>query len=290
MQLLWRGLDLLNPDVTNDSELRGLRDYNDKMKGFTPPSHEFWLAHRPDVLKRKMLTVRMADSVESSKYPLRQYLANLHYYVVLGYREGIIYQIRQARETGATKGHILDTLAIAYIHGHARGMNEAAEAASEYMASWEDSPASPDCFPPGWTFDPTALHSGLDFSVESLSAEERSRIEAWYVRNVGEIPGYVKFLVLYRPDLLKAHRNRYENAIRMALPPQMMAYIMIHFSVIRGWRDGIREATLLGRSLGITKEEVVGAMCRAMTSYGGPDSLSIVMEATSDVLSSMIWS
>src|SRR5262249_33788106 len=126
--------------------------------------------------------------------------------------------------------------------------------------------------------------SGIDFSHPGLTSTELALVLAWYTRILGEVPGYVRFLARDRPHLLKAHRNRYENTIRNGLPKQMLPYLLLHYDVIRGFKEGIRENVLLARAFGVKKEYVVGVMCRAMTSYGGPAALSVAEDAVGDVL------
>jgi hypothetical protein len=278
----------LNADVTTAQDIQGLRDYNARTKGYTPASHELWLDHRPDVFKRKMLTIYTADLDTTRPYQAQNLLAVLHYYAVTGYGEGILYEMRQALGAGVTKGQVLDTLAVAYIHAHAHGMNVVAASAADFLASapWP-SDADPNAFPPEWSFDPDAFASGLDFSTPDLSDRERRLLDDWYMERVGEIPRYVTFLGMHRPALLKAHRNRFEHALQGGLPREMMAYLLLYFNVIRGFGDGIREAVLLARMLGMKKMYVVGAICRAMTSYGGPDAVSIAAAAAGDLVDSM---
>lgn len=290
MSIKYRGLDLLDADVTTEEDIRGLHEYNARTKGYTPESHELFLEHRPDVFKRHMLRVLMADTEDTRDYQARNLLSALHYYSIVGYGEGIIYEIRQARGVGATKGHVLDTLSIAYMHGHAHGMNVVAEVAREYLADWietDEEKESKKAFPPEWSFDPDAFSSGLDFSKPEFTSAERVLLEDWYMRTIGEIPKYVTFLADNRPNLLKAHRNRYENSIRNGLPKEMMPYLLLYFNVIRGFGDGIREQVLLARSFGMKKQYIVGAMCRAMTSYGGVDAISIAAGAAGDVIAEM---
>lgn len=286
MELKFRGLDLLHPEATTDEELREFHDWYDRSLGQQLIGYDFWMANRPDAAKRRLLTIRMADSDRSYEYPVRNVLAGLHYYTIIAYEEGIRYEIRHARSFGATKAHVMDTFAVAYIHAHVRGTASIVHAASKYLDEWQDDDESKSCFPPDWQFDRNAFDSGLDFSKPTLSADELSRLVSWYKRNVGEVPLYVNFLAEYRPSLLKAHRSRYENAIQEALPKQMLPYLMLYFNIIRGFRAGIREAVLLGKHFGMTRDDVVDAMCRASTSYGGPDSLSIAMDAVGDVLAS----
>jgi hypothetical protein len=286
--ITYRGLDILKADETTEEDIRGLREYNANTKGYTPESHEMWLDQRPDVFKRKILTILMADTEETRDRQARNLLSALHYYTIIGYQEGALYEIRQARIQGASKGQVLDTLAVAYTHAHAFGMNRTAEVARQYFADWtEDEPDGSEAFPEGWAFDPGAFKTGMDFSQPDLSPDERRMLEDWYLAHGGEIPKYVTFLADHRPSLLKAHRNRYENAAKNGLPKEMVPYLLLYFNVVRGNREGIREQVLLMKSFRVEKDYIVGCMCRAMTSYGGPDAISIAADAAGDLVDSM---
>jgi hypothetical protein len=126
----------------------------------------------------------------------------------------------------------------------------------------------------------------VDFTSAEASADEVAQIQDWYLKTLGEIPRYVRFLALYRPRLLKAYRNRFEHAIRDGLPKQMMPYLLLHYNGLRGFRDGIREAVLLGRAMGMTRIALLDAIAWDML-YGGVDTISIADEAAGDILSAM---
>jgi hypothetical protein len=283
----YRGLDIADPDVTTDEEIARVREYNRLTKGYTPASHEFWLRERPDVFKRMMLMVSAADTDRAGERPLKNLMASLHYYAAVAYAPGVEYQISNARAEGATRGQVVDMLALAYIHGHARGMNTVAKVAQPLLDAWdpgEDSEGEEVVFPEGWSFDPGAFRSGLDFSSPDLSSAEWEKLRSWYERALGEVPPHVAFLAEHRPRLLKAYRNRIENTVRGGLPKEMVPYALLYFDVIRGFGPGIRENVLLARHLGIEHELIVGIVCRAAASYAGLAGVGIVAEAAGDIL------
>ena len=85
--------------------------------------------------------------------------------------------------------------------------------------------------------------------------------------------------------MLKAYRNRYEHAIRDALPKQMLPFALLHWSTIHGWKEGIRENVLLGRRLGMTRGQLTDAMFWSL--YSGPEALSLADEAVGELLDEM---
>jgi hypothetical protein len=122
----------------------------------------------------------------------------------------------------------------------------------------------------------------MDFSTREVLDGEMELLEAWYLRTIGEIPPYVPFMREHRPRLLKSWRNRYEN-ILVELPKQVMPYTQLHFNVMRGWGDGIRESVLLAKAFGMTKEQVYEPLFSPMINTG-PEAYTIVSQAAGDVL------
>ena len=90
--------------------------------------------------------------------------------------------------------------------------------------------------PEGWAVAPDELKAGLDYSTPELTDADLRALREWYERVLGEVPKSIELYAKYRPQLLKAERNRWENIVRTGLPNQMLAYLMIHYEVWRGNR------------------------------------------------------
>ena len=275
------GLNVSNPDVTTAEEIAAYRaEYLNTNKGLLD-SFEFWLEFRPDVLKRHKARTRHFTTTKERSYPVVALLAMIHQYTIASFEEGVAYEIRLAQTNGATRADILDTLSVAFIHSGHPGMYAAASYA-EYLRTYED-PAAVDRFPAGWSFDPQAFDSGMDYSSREASKEDMERLLDWYQRTLGEIPRYVSFMAQHRPGLLKAYRDRYEHAIRDSLPKQMLPFLFLNHNVVRGFHEGIRENVLLGRALGMTREQLLDAICSAVL-HAGANALGIVDEAAGELL------
>src|SRR5579859_7260416 len=196
------GLDVSRPDEMTAAEVEAYRsEYTGSNKGLLD-SFEFWLEFRPDVLKRHKARTRHYSSSLEPSHPLVGLLGAIHQYTIAAFREGVAYEIRLAQTNGATRTDILDTLSVAFIHSGHRGMYAAADY-SEYLRSYADPPAAPRV-PEGWSFDPHAFDAGLDYSQREASREDMDRLQEWYLRTLGELPAYVRFLATHRPGLLKA--------------------------------------------------------------------------------------
>ena len=276
------GLIIDKPDELTAEEVETFRAYYAQSKGQSLAGHEFWLELRPDVLKRYRLGVRETGTDAGRAHPLMRGLAWLQYYTVSAYEEGIRYQLHNVRSAGASKGMVLDTLAVAYLHSGPRGIDYVARSSLDTLRNWED-PEPAGTWPEAWGFNPDAFRSGADFSVPEASAADLAAIEGWYEKTLGEVPGYVRFLARNRPNFLKAYRGRFEHAIRDALPAQMMAYLLLNLHVVNRFGDGIREAALLGRALGMASDELLDAVLWGFY-FGGVEAFSLVEDVAGDIL------
>jgi hypothetical protein len=276
------GLDVSNPDVTTPEEIAAFHAEYERTKKGRLDSFEFWIEFRPDVLKRHKARTRHFFGEEAAKYPLQLQLTAIHQYAIEAFHDGIGYEIRLARANGARRTDILDALSIAFIHSGHAGMYAARAAAAEYLRTCED-PAPGAHFPPNWSFDRHAFDSGMDYSKRDATSEDMRRVQDWYERTLGEIPASVRVLARHRPGLLKAYRNRYEHAIRDSLPKQMLPYMLLNHSVVRGSREGIRENVLLGQAMGMTREQLLDAICLAVL-FAGQEVLATVDEAAGELL------
>lgn len=281
IETLQDGLDVSRPDVTTPEEIEAYRaEYLGSNKGLLD-SFEFWLEFRPDVLKRHKARTRHFSSLTEPRHHLVGLLGAIHQYTIMGFREGVAYEIRLAQTNGALRTDILDTLSVAFIHSGHRGMYAAA-AYKDFLRDYVD-PEVEDRFPGNWTYDYAVLDSGMDYSTRDVTADDMAALTSWYQRTLGEVPRYAQFLVDHRPGLLKAYRDRYEHAIRDSLPVQMLPFLILNYNVVRGFAEGIRENVLLGRALGMTREQLLDAISYGVL-HAGVESLGIVEQAAGDVL------
>jgi hypothetical protein len=268
------------PDVTTPEEIAAFRAYYARTKGQVLPGFEFLLEHRPDVLKRYRAGVRVTTSLEWRGYPLQMVLQHLHQYIISGYGDGIAYQVNVARNAGASKAMILDVIAVAFLHSGPRGLNYVATAAGELIREYVDPP--PGKWPDGWSIDAEAFRSGMNFATPAADEADLRSLNDWYEAHLSEVPPHVRFLSRHAPDLLKAYRNRYEHCLR-ALPKQMMPYLMLNYNASRGFSDGIRENVLLGKSFGMTRQQLTDPIVWSLY-YGGVESYDLAERAAADIL------
>jgi hypothetical protein len=275
------GLDLSRPDETTPEEIAAFHAEYERTKKGRLDSFEFWIEFRPDVLKRHKARTRHFFGDEAAKYPVAIQMVAIHQYAIEDFPAGVGYEIRLARSNGAQRTDILDTLSVAWMHSGHRGMY-AAYAEADQLRDYVDPPLA-DRFPPNWEYDPAALSSGMDFSTMEASQADVDALLDWYTDTLGEIPAYVRFLARHRPGLLKAYRNRYEHAIKDSLPAQMLPYLLLNHSILKGDEDGIRENVLLGRALGMTTEQLLDSAGLAVL-FAGAEVLSALERSAGELL------
>src|SRR5271170_5996458 len=270
-----RGLDLSVFETTTDAESDQFRSFYADKLGTAHRGLNFWLdVERPDVLKRYRA---YADDGTPGGLETVRKVGGFSFFVsyaMSGYATGIRYLVHMHQSMGFSKAQILEGLAVAFLYNGPRGSETVAEALDGY--EWIE-PAEPAVFFDGWAPDPGAFKSGMDFSTREVLDGEMELLEDWYLRTIGEIPPYVELLADLRPALLKAYRNRYENLLH-ELPTEFIPASLLHYDVIRGFGEGIRENVLLLRALGVNRDQVVNIAGSASLN-GGMAGFSIMAKA-----------
>jgi hypothetical protein len=62
----------------------------------------------------------------------------------------------------------------------------------------------------------------------------------------------------------------------------MLPYLMLHYNVYRGFGDGIRENILLARAMGMSRQQVLNAVCSAIL-HTGANAMDRVSEVAGDL-------
>jgi hypothetical protein len=276
-----RGINLSALDTMTEEEAQQFRSFYKKNLGVSHPGFDFWIDEdRPDVLKRYRAYAE--DQTRTGSLDLGKVTivgGFLPFYALSGYREGIRFITHMYQKLGLSRSQVLEVQAVAFLYNGPRGSETVAEALDGY--NWIE-PEEPAKFHDNWGPDPAAFKSGIDYTVREILPGEAEKMRRWYELTLGEVPRYVDFLLRYRPQLLKSWRNRYEN-ILVELPKQVMPYTQLHWNVMRGFGDGIRENILLARAFGMTKDQVFTSIFSSMLN-AGPEALNIVDEYADDVL------
>jgi alkylhydroperoxidase/carboxymuconolactone decarboxylase family protein YurZ len=189
------------------------------------------------------------------------------------------YVIRSFQQQGVSRAQMNEIIAMAFVHAGPRGMQTLYQAIEG--VDFEDAPDPPAKFPEGWTPDPAAFHSGIDHATPFLLEGERDKIEAWYLKAIGEIPPHVTFLANHRPLLLKTHRSRMETMLK-TLPKQMWPTYMLYYHVMTRCAEGIRENVLLCKAWGVSKSDTLDVIGNALV-YGQMEAASMVQTTAGEI-------
>jgi len=286
------GLNLMDDQETTREEISQFLTGNlQRRKGrlaYPVTAYSFLLENRPDMLKQHMRQMQFLHAVpDNGELDMSiTVLTMLHWYACNRVVEGIAHEVRSSASVGASKAAVNEILSLAFMHSGPAGFGAVYEAAHDFMNTFPE-PETTLSWPAGWGPDVDAFKTGLDFSVPDLVAGEQDLLFGWYENTIGYVPRSIRLLAKYNPRFVKAHRGKFESALRTGvLPKQIVPYILIHYNMNRGWGDGIREAALLGKAWGMTRDQVIHAITLGTGYMAGLDGLSIADEAIGDLLES----
>ena len=287
MSITYRGMNVSKPDLTTAEELEAFSSFSDQPTGRPLASYALWADLRPDVLKRLLAYVHQIHASETFSCPL-PYLIT---YSVGGWPEGVRYILTICQPQtflsgpGYSRDAVVETFGLAFYLAPTWGTVLVADTIRDALADFrEPDPGALSPFPEDWKIAPDELKAGLDYSTPDLTKADLDALTDWYLRLCGEVPASIKMYARYRPNLLKAERNRWENIVRTGLPNQMFVYMLIHYEVSRGNVAGTRSALLLGRGLGLSKEHAVDALFYGGSFLGGTGTIEAVAGTVEEVL------
>jgi hypothetical protein len=247
------------------------------------------LEHRPDYAKAFYDTIpafrnRLRETGEEDSEGVELTAASLQHlpmYILYGWETGIYNEFRHLYFRGLTRAQLLELVLFAQLQAGMRGLQLVYNSVSRLLVDLPD-PPQPALFPKGWAPDPEAFKAGLDLSTRELTAQDHERITSWYERTIGYVPGSVRFAMTYHPEMYKWQRARWE-IIFQTLPKQTAPYVMIRQHMLTGNREALREAVLLGKAWGVSREWTVhGLMVSAF--YTGFEALHVAHAAVDDIL------
>jgi len=270
----YQGLDLATLDATTTAEWTAWRAADYATRGFALPAYDFWLEFRADVVKRLTYLRPLINDQLST-------LCYLEYYAIVGFEEGVLYCIDGAERQGIGRDTVLDALAIAALYSPTMGLHRMAPQLRQRIYDLRLR-AETFAWPDNWESDRAVWSCGLDYSSRAATDAEVQAVRQWYASLTGEVPRFVEFLADFHPDLLKGYRNRLENVVRTC-PNQFVPYSLIVLEGLRGQPDGIRDAVLLARGLGMTRQQAIAALVQP-SRYGGVGVLSMIDVAVGPIL------
>jgi hypothetical protein len=247
----------------------------------------FMLAENPAALKRFRHWADVVAGGRGLQTPLPaplMALVWLHFYCVNPFPSGLLYEVIAARNWGASKREVVDTISLAWLHGGPHGIEVAATGSADYLAGWEDDGSGGVAWPEGWNRDPAAFRSGITFDDEnSISAADLRRLEDWHREHQGGVPAYVPFLARRYPLALKVFRARYEGACSGSLARQFVPILQLPVAMERRDAESVRRLTHQARKYGATDDQILNAAATAQV-YLGDLGMSAALEGVARAL------
>jgi hypothetical protein len=283
--------DGLNLNVLDETSAQEIDTYLGVMRRTHGPLYEMtanalWLESRPDFVKLHRRGARIFGRVDGVLDPVRGPLTGLGLlfdYILMGWEDGILNQIDSLKFRRVSKAQIMETVMAAQCWGGMKCLQNVYRAANVYLREYKDSP-EPALFPPGWAPDSEAFKAGLDMSTLDFTPHDKASLFGWYEQTTGEVPRSVQFAAKYNPAFLKAFRLKWENAFKGALPKQMMPIYMLRNNTLAGRRDGMREAALLAKAWGVSRDWITYEVTHIGYYFTGLEGLYAVDEALGEVL------
>jgi hypothetical protein len=212
-------------------------------------------------------------------------IQQLHSYMVLGWETGIRNQFRVLRRLGFTRAQMMEIVMFGRLVAGMRGLGHVYHAIGDVLPDYADGHGNPS-FPQGWTTDPAAFRCGLDLSTPELTESDRKNLTEWYERTIGYVPKSVVFGMRWDPQVLKVDRAMWERAIK-TLPKQVAPYLMLRDATLNSDRDALREAALLGKAWGLSRDWIVRGVTQTVQYFTGLRGMYAAYDALDEILQEM---
>ena len=210
-------------------------------------------------------------------------IQNLASYMMLGWETGIFNQFNLQRRNGLPKEQIMEVVMFTQLYAGMRGLGHVYRAVGDMLPAFGEPPGAPAQFPDGWAADPDAFRCGLDLSTRAFTEQDRRAITEWYESTIGYLPESIDFGLEAHPEFVKMNRAKWETAIE-ALPKQVAPHVMIRLNMMSGNVEGLREAVLLGKAWGMSREHVVNGITGSAMYFTGFEGLHTASQAARAVL------
>jgi len=276
-----RGLDFQNLSGITPEEIETFRNSYRTEDGSMQSGFDFLIDHNPAALK----TYRYYASFVQQPFRNPRYQApvfgGIAYVALLDFDEGVRYCIVPALRAGFTREQIMEGMSIVFLVGGTRSLVTINRALKDFQ--WPEKAEEAVDWPEGWTPDPAAFESGLDFSTSEVLPGEVEKVVDWYERTIDWVPTWVEYFVKYNPGALKGWRYRYEKALT-TLPKQIMPMSLLFAGARMEQKETIRENVLLARAFGVPREDVLQAL--GVTAVYGTAKIAAAYEAAADIFDS----
>jgi hypothetical protein len=208
---------------------------------------------------------------------------NIHSYMMYGWETGILNEFITLRRNGLAVEKTMELVMFSQLYAGMRGLGHVFRAVGENLPAYGPpvEPLAP--FPEGWEVDNDAFKSGLDLSDRKMTKADIDNLNGWYESTIGYVPESIQFGLKYHADFVKVNRAKWEVAIK-TLPKQIAPYLMLRHHTITGSPEGLREAALLGKAWGISRELTVQGIMGTAMYFTGFDGLYGAFKGIDDIL------
>lgn len=231
-------LDLSNLSEITPDEARALTDWYETAHGDgagdLTPFVSFLVQNGPGYLKLYRAYAQSLDELGSLPQVIVALLF-LHYYMSIGSERGVLYEVVAARQWGATKREVLETIGLTFVESGPFGAN-AASGSSEYLASWQDDePRRVEYeWPAHWSADGITQSEISDDSPTGRLLAQRA------------------------PGVLSALRARVHKArANTQLNPVVFVLYDLHAAVARGRANDAARAARIALGAGVRTNEIL---------------------------------
>jgi hypothetical protein len=107
-------------------------------------------------------------------------------------------------------------------------------------------------------------------------------LTAWYERTVGFLPNSIAYGLKLNPQFIKVNRAKWESAI-VTLPKQVAPYLLLRHHTMVGSAEGLREAVLLAKAWGMSREWIMRGIVGTVMYFTGTEGLYAVYNALHDL-------
>jgi hypothetical protein len=288
-----QGLNLSNIDETTPDEISAYLSTRWRGRGplYDQYAMSLMLDYAPDFAKlhwwaaEVFRTLPSAPDVYDPVFATPNSIQQLHSYMVLGWETGIRNQFRVLRRLGFTRAQMMEVVMFGRLVAGMRGLGHVYHAIGDVLPDYADGHGNPS-FPQGWAADPDAFKCGLDLSTPELTDADRANLTEWYERTIGYVPKSVVFGMRWDPQVLKVDRAMWERAIK-TLPKQVAPYLMLRDATLNADRDALREAALLGKTWGLTRDWIVRGVTQTVQYFTGLRGMYAAYDALDEILQEM---
>lgn len=209
-------------------------------------------------------------------------MQNIHSYMMLGWETGILNEFHTLRRNGLGLPQLMELVMFSQLYAGMRGLGHVYHAVGDLLPVFAEPTVQP-VYPEGWAADPDAFKAGLDLSTQDMTPSDLANLTAWYEQTVGYLPTSIQFGLKHNPRFVKVYRAKWETAIK-TLPKQVAPYLLLRHHTITGSKEGLREATLLGKAWGLTSHWIIQGITGTAMYFTGFEGLYAAYEAVDDLL------